>query len=128
MKKFTTVFIILLYGVTATGFAMNVRFCSANEASIKINATTDKCGPDNEKMKGCSDKKVDVKVKDTHQSEAYGKTTGIFNFELPGFSISDLIPAAHQVLLEKLFDKTPPPTPVSAPKAEPFIKNRNTRI
>ncbi|WP_157799044.1 HYC_CC_PP family protein [Mucilaginibacter auburnensis] len=128
MKKCTIIFMILLYGITATGFAMNVHFCSGTVASIKINAAADKCGPDNEKMKGCSDKKVDVKVKDAHQAETSSKAPGIFSFDLPGFSLSDLIPAAHQALLEKLFDKTPPPAPPPTQKVEPFLRNRNLRI
>ena len=128
MKKFAVIFMMLLYGVTGAGFAMNVHFCSGTVASVKINAAATKCGPDNEKMKGCSDKKVDVKVKDAHQAETSSKAPGIFSFELPGLSLSDFVPAAHQALLEKLFDKSPPPAPPPTPKVEPFIRNRNLRI
>lgn len=128
MKKFAVIFMILLYGVTGTGFAMNLHLCSGTVADFKINAPAASCGPDGEKMKGCTDKKVDVKVKDVHQAESSSKAPSIFSFELPGFSLSDFVPAAHQALLEKLFDKSPPPAQPPAPKVEPFLKNRNLRI
>ena len=128
MKKFAIIFMILLYGATGTGFAMNVHFCSGTVASVKINSNAPTCSPDGEKMKGCADKKVDVKVKDAHQAETSSKAPGIFSFELPGFSLSDFVPAAHQALLEKLFDKSPPPGPPPTPKVEPFLRNRNLRI
>jgi hypothetical protein len=128
MKKFAVIFMMLLYGATGTGFAMNLHFCSGTVASVQINGPAPACTPDGEKMKGCADKKVDVKVKDAHQAEASSKAPGIFSFELPGFSLSDFIPAAHQALLEKLFDKTSPPAPPPPSKTEPFLKNRNLRI
>ena len=119
---------ILLYGATGAGFAMNLHFCSGTIAAVKINGPAPACSPTAEKMKGCTDKKVDVKVKDAHQAETSSKAPGIFSFELPGFSLSDFVPAAHQALLEKLFDKTPPPAPPPTQKVEPFLKNRNLRI
>ena len=128
MKKFAVLFMILLYGATGAGFAMNVHFCSGNIASIKINRPAPPCSPDGDKMKGCTDKKVDVKVKDAHQAETSSKAPGIFSFELPGFSLSDFVPAAHQALLEKLFDKAPPAAPPPPSKTEPFLRNRNLRI
>ena len=128
MKKFAVIFMMLLYGVTGTGFAMNLHFCSGTVAAIKINGPAPACTPDGEKMKGCTDKKVDVKVKDAHQAETSSKAPGIFSFELPGFSLSNFVPAAHQALLEKLFDKTPLPAQPPTPKVEPFLKNRNLRI
>ncbi len=127
MKKFAVIFMILLYGATATGFAMNLHFCSGTIAAVKINRPAPACSP-NEKMKGCADKKIDVKVKDAHQAEVSSKAPGIFSFELPGISLSDFVPAAHQALLEKLFDKSPPGGPPPATKVEPFLKNRNLRI
>ncbi|MFD0752232.1 hypothetical protein ACFQZS_18910 [Mucilaginibacter calamicampi] len=128
MKKFAVLFMILLYGATGTGFAMNLHFCGGTVAAIKINGPAPVCSPDGEKMKGCTDKKVTVKVKDAHQAEVSSKAPGISSFELLGFSLSDFMPAAHQALLEKLFDKTPPPAPPPPSKTEPFLKNRNLRI
>ena len=128
MKKLAVVFMMLLYGITGTGFAMNVHFCGGTIAAVSINHPATTCSADGEKMKGCADKKVDVKVKDAHQAETSSKAPGIFSFELPGFSLSDFIPAAHQALLEKLFDKTPPPAPPPPQKTEPFLRNRNLRI
>ena len=128
MKKFAVILMMLLYGATCTGFAMNLHFCNSTIASIKINGPAPACSPDGEKMKGCTDKKVDVKVKDAHQAEASSKAPGIFSFELPGLSLSDFIPAAHQALLDKLFDKAPVPAAPPPPKTEPFLKNRNLRI
>lgn len=128
MKKFAVLFMILLYGVTGTGFAMNLHFCSGTVAAVRINLSAPPCTPNGDKMKGCTDKKVDVKVKDAHQAETSSKAPGIFSFELPGFSLSDFVPAAHQALLEKLFDKTPPPAPPPSSKTEAFLKNRNLRI
>ena len=118
--------LIVLYGITGTGFAINLHFCGGNLASFKIDAPAKPCGPEGERMKGCTDKKVDVKVKDAHQTETAAKTPVAFSFELAGFSLSSILPAAHQVLLEKLFNKTPPQPP--SPKVEPVIKNRNLRI
>lgn len=128
IKKLAVLFMILLYGVTGTGFAMNLHYCSGSLASIRIDAHEKSCGPDGNKMKGCTDKKIDVKVKDAHQAETSAKTPAVFSFELPGFSLSNFIPAAHQALLEKLFGKEPAPPPPATPKVEPFLKNRNLRI
>jgi len=128
MKKFAVIFMMLLYGATGIGFAMNVHFYSGTIASVKINSSIPTCSPDGEKTKGCTDKKVDVKVKDAHQAETSSKAQGMFSFELPGFSLSDFVPAAQQALLEKLFDKSPPATPSPTPKVEPLLKNRNLRI
>ncbi len=128
MKKFAVMFMMLLYGVTGTGFAMNLHFCSGTIAAVEINGPPPACSPTGEKMKGCTDKKVEVKVKDAHQTETVSsKAPGIFSFDLPGLSLSDLVPAAHMALFEKLFDKNPPP-PQPPQKVEPFLKNRNLRI
>lgn len=120
--------LIILYGITGTGFAINLHFCSGSLASVKIDAPAKPCGPEGERMKGCTDKKVDVKVKDAHQTEASAKAPAAFSFELGGFSFNNFIPAAHLALLEKLFNKTPPSPSPPAPKVEPVIKNRNLRI
>ena len=128
MKKFAVIFMIALYGVTGTGSAMNLHFCNGTIATVKISGPAPACTPDGEKTKGCTDKKVNVKIKDAHQAEASSKALSIFGFELPGFSLSDFVPAAHQALLEKLFDNTPPPAQPAPSKTEPFLKNRNLRI
>lgn len=120
--------LIVLYGITGTGFAVNLHYCSGTLASVKIDAPAKPCSPEGERMKGCNDKKVDVKVKDAHQTEAAAKVPSTLGSDLTGFSLSNFLPAAHQALFEKLFNKTSPSPSPPAQKVEPVIKNRNLRI
>lgn len=72
LKKPGICLVVLLYLITATGFAMNLHFCGKSIESVKINAPAKNCGMDS---KCCKNTHVEVKMKDAHQT-AHTSFTG----------------------------------------------------
>ncbi len=75
LKKPGICLVVLLYLITATGFAMNLHFCGKSIESVKINAPAKNCGMSS---KCCKDTHVEVKVKDAHQTAHTSFTAQIF--------------------------------------------------
>jgi hypothetical protein len=128
IKKSGILLLAILYLTTASGFALNLHYCGNRVAAIKINAPAKSCAEPmaKSKMKCCKDTKLDVKVKDSHESQPTSFIAKIFAFDIPGFSFDDFFLSAHKELLEKLFDRGPPDTPKQSTPV--FIKNRNLKI
>jgi hypothetical protein len=127
-KKSGILLLALLYLTTASGFALNLHYCGNRVAAVKINAPAKSCSEQTakSKMKCCKDTKLDVKVKDSHESQPTSFIAKVFGFELPRLSLDDFFLSAHKELLEKLFDHGPPDTPKQSTPV--FIKNRNLKI
>jgi hypothetical protein len=83
LKKSAAILVILLYLGTVSGFALNLHYCFNHLSSIKIGAPAKACAKCvvASKMKCCSDKRIEVKVKDSHQA-AKSSILKIFNEEL----------------------------------------------
>jgi hypothetical protein len=130
IKRLTTLFLTKVYIITALGFALNLHYCGDVLASVKINGPTKSCkSVVVKKMKCCSDKQLDVKVKDAHQGESPSILSKIFAFELPEISFGDYFLSAQKELLQKLSGcHPPPPPPASSGKAAEYIKNCSLRI
>lgn len=75
LKKSGICLVVLLYLVTATGFAMNLHFCGKSIESVKINAPVKDCGMSS---KCCKDTHIEVKVKDAHETAYTSFTAQIF--------------------------------------------------
>lgn len=120
-KKSGVVLVVLLYLVTATGFALNLHFCDGSIASVKIDAPVKKCGMDS---KCCKETHLQVKVKDAHQTSYTVFTGRILAFLVPVFnyaSFAETMLVKHPSTL--LTDRGPPILGVPI-----FIQNCTFRI
>lgn len=128
MKKAGVLFLVLMYVITSTGFALNLHHCGNRVADIKINAPAKSCIKPmaKSKMKCCKDTKLDVKVKDSHESQPISFLTKVSPVDVPRSAFENFILPVHQMLLEVFFDRGPPDA--SAGKTPTFIKNRNLKI
>ncbi|MBS1501836.1 MAG: hypothetical protein JST32_07225 [Bacteroidetes bacterium] len=84
LKKPAAIMLMLLYLVTATGFALNLHYCFGELASIKIDAPAKTCSKGLLASKGkcCRDKHFEIKVKDSHEPGTKSSVSKIFNEEL----------------------------------------------
>src|ERR1700761_4536165 len=122
IKKISAMFLTKLYIVTVLGFVLNLHYCGTVLAGVKVNAPVKTCQPSAaKKMKCCKEKEIDVKVKDSHQSETTTTNFQLFGIEIPKIPFSDFFFSAQQALLEKLSDQPTSPPPA---KTDPVIKNR----
>jgi hypothetical protein len=120
-KKSGIVLVVLLYLVTATGFALNLHFCGDSIESVKIDAPTKKCGMDS---KCCKDTHLDVKVKDAHHATDASFTGKILVSLVPVLSYASLYEPLTVSQFFKLISEPGPP-----PKKVPvFIQNCTFRI
>lgn len=87
LKKPGICLVVLLYLITATGFAMNLHFCGKSIESVKINAPAKNCGMDS---KCCKNTHVEVKVKDAHQTSHTSFTGNNLIFLVPVLSYAAL--------------------------------------
>jgi len=128
MKKAGVLFLVLMYVITSTGFALNLHHCGNRVADIEINAPAKSCIKPmaKGKMKCCKDTKLDVKVKDSHESQPVSFLTKVSPVDVPRSAFENFILPVHQMLLEVFFDRGPPNP--SAGKTPTFIKNRNLKI
>jgi len=71
IKKLGASFLVVLYLITATGFALNLHYCCSQIISVTVNPPVKNYnGFAACKMKCCQDKHIEIKVKDTHQGQA----------------------------------------------------------
>lgn len=128
MKKAGILFLVLMYIVTSTGFALNLHYCGNHVAAIKINAPAKSCVQPmaKSKMKCCKDSKLDVKVKDSHESQPNAFIPKISPVNVPTSLFGDFILPVHQLLLDVFFDRSPPDA--QKQNVPVFIKNRTLKI
>jgi hypothetical protein len=126
LKKAAALLLSVLYLVTATGFALNVRFCGDAITTISINTTAKTPAGCVGGMKCCANKHLVIKVKEAHIAEAHGLLAKIpvitaAQFVQPYFSFS-----FGPALSEAFNCKRPPDPPL--PGIDVFLKNRVFRI
>ena len=128
IKKAGIVFLVLMYVITSTGFALNLHYCGNHIADIKINAPVKSCIKLTFKrnMKCCKDTKLDVKVKDSHESQPNSVLTKITPVAVSRSAFEDFILPVHQLLLDVFFDHGPPNIPKQ--NVSTIIKNRSLKI
>lgn len=120
-KKSGIVLVVLLYLVTATGFALNLHFCGDFIESVKIDAPTKKCGMDS---KCCKNTHLEVKVKDAHQTAHTSFSSENLVSLVPVLSYASFDqPLTIDRLANPVAGCGPPPNTVPV-----FIKNCTFRI
>jgi hypothetical protein len=111
LKKSGAFALMLLYVITAAGFALNFNYCCKRLTSVNIYSEVKTCGIHMGKVKCCETKHVVVKVKDAHQTQATSVIVKTFSFELPTFYFAAVYLSAKQVALIKNNDSSPPGLP-----------------
>ncbi|HVS91049.1 MAG TPA: hypothetical protein VHE59_03390 [Mucilaginibacter sp.] len=127
LKKPAAIMLMLLYLVTATGFALNLHYCFGELSSVEIDAPA-KFVTKNllvSKMKCCRDKHIEVKVKDSHQPGAKSSVSKIFNEELLFILTSNIDFSIPQRGLAVISYRGPPDALCTAPI---YLKNHTFRI
>jgi hypothetical protein len=121
IKKSGIILVVLLYLVTASGFALNLHFCDNIIESVKIDAPTKKCGMDS---KCCKDTHLEVKVKDAHQASHTVFTGTFLALVVPVVRFTAFRePVIVNHFSNLLLDRGPPPNSVPV-----FIQNCSFRI
>jgi hypothetical protein len=129
LKKSVASLLIVLYTSTVMGFALNVHYCGNIRLSVKVNTVPASCGMDKlaGKMKCCKDNRIDVKVKDSHQSVSTSFLAKITLVEVPKFINEDFLFSPQQTTASQLADRAPP-DPVESNGISVFLKYCNLRI
>lgn len=120
-KKSGIILVVLLYLVTATGFALNLHFCGNSIVSVKVDAPVKKCGMDS---KCCKETHLQVKVKDAHQTSHTVFTGKNLAFLVPVFNFSSFGETIFAKLPSTLLTDSGPPN-LGIPI---FIQNCTFRI
>jgi hypothetical protein len=116
-----------LYLITVVGFALNLHFCGSYLTSVKIDAPAKSCGMLSEKkMKCCTNKHFEVKVKDAHQAQSQLFLAKTFALELPRLPFADFQLNTQQFLSRQYSYRGPPDPPL--PDISAFLKNCTFRI
>lgn len=128
LKKSGALLLTMLYIITAIGFVLNLQYCGKIITDVKINAPLHGCikSPMAAKMKCCTQKHIDIKIKDAHESGAASILAKLFTFVLPSSSLSHFSFIARPALAQKSFYASPPePGQYSVAV---FVKNCTFRI
>lgn len=128
MKKSIALFMALLYAVTVLGFAINFHYCLNQVSSVQFDAPVKKCSTLRvvKTMKCCKDKKVEVKVKDGHQSSSLSFLAKTAVFVLPRITYPGVEQQPVQTSATTAFNRGPPDGLNSQPPI--YLANRNFRI
>lgn len=128
MKKSVALFLTLLYTVTVLGFAINFHYCLNQVSSVQFDAPVKKCSSLRvvKTMKCCKDKKVEVKVKDGHQSSSLSFLAKTAVFVLPRITYAAFLEEPVQAATAIAFNRGPPNGLGSQPPI--YLANRNFRI
>jgi hypothetical protein len=123
LKRISVLTLLLLYFVTASGFALNLHYCGNIVSSVKIDAPAEKCSL--VKMKCCHDLHLDVKVKDAHQAQANFAFAKLFVADLPNIAYAGYLLAVQQLTITTPTDRGPPDR---SPGTPIYLKNQVFRI
>jgi hypothetical protein len=127
LKRSVAIILTVLYLGTVSGFALNLHYCFNRLSSVQIDAPAETCVKSLviSKMKCCSDKHVDIKVKDAHQNGSFSFLVKSFAFDLPKASFADFSIAILETSTGKLASRGPP---LRSPNVTLYLKNCTFRI
>jgi hypothetical protein len=126
-KKLSALFLVVLYIITVTGFALNLHYCCADITSVSFNSPLKSTGTLTAcKMNCCHDKHIDVKVKDAHQAQPQLFLAKTGAFLAPKTPFADFTFNLNKVINEKSFGKDPPDALFNGPVI--YLKNCVFRI
>lgn len=123
LKRISALTILLLYLVTASGFALNLHYCGNIVTSVKIDAPVKKCSAFT--MNCCHDKHVEVKIKDAHQGQSVSFSAKLLAVDLPVAGYRYQILSTQQPAHTTFSERGPPNFRGSIPV---YIRNRVFRI
>jgi len=126
LKKSAAILLLLLYVSTVSGFALNLHYCFNRLSSVQLDppAKTRTKILAASKMKCCSDKHIEVKVKDAHHSSSGSILSKIFNEDLPLILFRNIFFSLAASCTAAVVYRGPPPIPDIAL----FLKHRTFRI
>lgn len=126
LKRSAAIFMLVLYTITVSGFALNLHYCFNRLASVQIDAPAKGCvnGPETRKMNCCKDKHFVVKVKDAHQNVSSLFSAKVFVALLPTPALPEFTMATAEAPLSQPAYRGPP---LSPPVAS-YLLNCNFRI
>jgi hypothetical protein len=102
IKRSGALVLTLLYLVTTIGFALNKGFCGSILTSPMINTPVKSCNMHSTgKIKCCSKKHFDIKVKDAHQGQTQSFRLKTFSFEPPKPTYDNFSANLRQALSKK---------------------------
>src|SRR6201991_94323 len=83
-KRSGAIILTILYVITAMGFALNLHYCGKTITAVKIDAPAKGCNANmmSGKMKCCSEKHIDIKIKDSHVGEFPSFLGKLFSFHI----------------------------------------------
>jgi hypothetical protein len=126
-KKLSASFLVVLYIITATGFALNLHYCCTDITSVSINLPIKSSGTFAVcKMNCCHDRHIEVKVKDAHQAQPQLFLTKTIAFIAPKATFADFSFNLNKVIEAKSFGKDPPGALFNGPVI--YLKNCVFRI
>jgi hypothetical protein len=128
LKRSGALLLLVLYLITGIGFAITLHYCGNLVTSVKIGASFSSCKKQGMMpgMKCCKNKRIDIKIKDSHQGESQSFLSKLFGFRLSAVNYIPTFLLPQSIWTGRSYYRGPPDrlafvTPV-------FIKNRNFRI
>jgi recombinational DNA repair protein (RecF pathway) len=126
-KKLSALFLVLLYVITANGFALNLHYCCTDITSVSIYSPLKSSGTFGVcKMNCCHNKHIEVKVKDAHQAQPQLFLAKTAVFLAPKAPFADYSFNLTKVIEAKNFGKDPPDALLNGPVI--YLKNCVFRI
>ncbi len=128
LKRSGALLLLMLYLVTGIGFAINLHYCGKLVTSVNIGASFTGCKKTGMMpgMKCCRNKRIDIKLKDSHQGESHSFLSKIFGFKLTAINYIPSFLLPQPLWMERRSYRGPPDKLASVKPV--FLKNRNFRI
>ena len=119
----------MLYLVTAMGFAINLRYCGKVITAVNINTPVTNCNNNimSSKMKCCTEKHIDIKIKDSHVGEFPSFLGKLFSFHIARLPFAKVVFNIPLNATNATIGRAPPDKPL-ADNIPVFIKNCTFRI
>lgn len=122
-KKSGAIVLTILYVVTAMGFAINLRYCGKIITAVNINTPVKNCNNlVSSKMKCCSEKHIDIKIKDSHVGEFPSFLGKLFSFHIARLPFANIVFNIPVTATQATTGRAPPDGPL-ANNVPVFIKN-----
>jgi hypothetical protein len=121
LKKTGVILLLLLYVSTVPGLALNLHYCFNTLTSVSVDVPVKGCSLASAKMKCCKDKRIEIKIKDVHQSAASTILSKQFSLQLALVPFVNGPNLVQPVLYECSCYRGPPDRLVSGTPI--FIKN-----
>ena len=126
-KRSGAIVLTMLYIGTAMGFAINLRYCGKVITAVKINTPVKTCDNVSSKMKYCTEKQIDIKIKDSHVGEFPSFLGKLFSFHIARLPFANVVFNIPVTATQATTGRAPP-NDLLADNVPVFIKNCTFRI